>query len=107
MHELWKEVFGIIVLSCDARVADYKFYEDFDWKVHLNLILKPPRLDDNFDKLSTGHLKRNHRILQWIISHVLHLNKGGHSRNDNAKVISYIFFSMKLHCSQNVCHRGM
>lgn len=43
-----------------------------------------PRADDNYDVLSTGHLKQVPHILHWIMFHVLCLNHGGHSRLDQA-----------------------
>lgn len=46
------------------------------------------------DILSTGLLKRDPCILQWIITHVLHPRKGGHSRIDQTEVhLRYILQS--------------
>lgn len=59
----WREVFGIFVLSHQVILSGHAFHPNFDWKSNLNSCLKAPRPNDNFDKLSTGSLKKDPRIL--------------------------------------------
>lgn len=40
---LWKEVFGICVLSHEATMYDHAFHHDFNLRIHLNSCLKAPR----------------------------------------------------------------
>lgn len=79
MQESWKDVFAIFVLSPEPTLSDHAFHPNFDWKSHLNSFLKVPRRDDDVDRLSMILLKRYTHILQWIITHVMHPRKWGHS----------------------------
>lgn len=86
LEATWREVFGISMFSHNANFSDHALHPNFDRKSHLNSCLKAPSSDDSFDKLSTGSLKRDPRILQWIITHVSRPRKGGHSLIDQAEV---------------------
>lgn len=82
MQEQWSEVFGITVLSHEATPYGHSFHADFDMGSYLNSCPKAPQPEDNLVKVSTGYLKRNQRILHWIVTYVLHQRKYIHSRID-------------------------
>lgn len=84
--DLWKDLFGIFVLSNEETLSNHSFHCDFDLRTYLNSCLKAPRTEDNLNKVSTGYLKRNSCILHWIVTHVLRPRKGGHSRIDTTEV---------------------
>lgn len=86
IEDSWREVFDIFVLSHQASFSDHSLHLDFDWKSHLNSCLREPRLDKSLYKLSTDSLKRDPRILHWIITRVLPPRKIGHSWIDQAEV---------------------
>lgn len=58
-------------------VMDIHFHKDYRCRIHTNEMLKAPQTDDNYDALTTGHLKQVHRILHLIAYHVLCLMNGG------------------------------
>lgn len=76
-NDLWKTLFGITaddpdeVDEVDSLVRDLYTHIDFNWNVHLNDILKAPRVEDYYDPITTGHLKMVPRILLWVMSHIL------------------------------------
>lgn len=86
MQESWKDVFGIFMLSHEPTLSDHAFRLNFDWKNHLKSCLRVTRIDDDLDRLSTGLLKRDPHILQWIITHMLRPRKGGHYQIDQVEV---------------------
>ena len=90
--ELWKSLFDIIVVDdndddeVDPLVTDIHTHIHFKWNVHVNELLKSPRLNDCYVAITTGQLKMVPRILLWLVSHVLRPKNGGFSRIDFAKI---------------------
>jgi hypothetical protein len=70
----------------DLLVTDLYTHVNFNWSVHLNEILKDPRVEDYYDPITTGHLKMVPRILLWVVSHILWPKNGGFSRTDNVEI---------------------
>lgn len=92
-----RKLLGIFVLSWHTIFSDHAYHPDFDLKHYFNSSLKAPRPDDCMDIVSTGSLKRIHRILHWILGHVLHPRIGGQSRLDQAEVHLMYLLQHKIH----------
>lgn len=43
-YDLWKSLFGIVIVSVDAEplVTDTNLHQDFKWSTHMNEFLKDP-----------------------------------------------------------------
>lgn len=97
MEDTWREVFGLSLFSNYSTFYDYYFHTNFDLRGYLNSCLKSPSAEDNLAKMSNGYLKKNPRILHWIVTHVLCPRKGGHSRIDIANVHLMYLLQHKVH----------
>lgn len=86
MEDPWREVFGLSMFSHYSTLCDNSFHPNFDLRGYVNSCLKAPRPEDNLAKVPMGYLKINMCILHWIMTHMLHPRKGGHSRINIAKV---------------------
>lgn len=67
-------------------MTDIHTHIHFKLNVHVNELLKAPRVEDCYDVITTGHLKMVSRILLWLVSHVLRPKNGRFSRIDFAKI---------------------
>ncbi|XP_050878980.1 uncharacterized protein LOC127082789 [Lathyrus oleraceus] len=91
-NDLWKTLLGIIVGDADVDdevdllATDLYSHVSFDWSVHMNELLKAPRVEDYYDPITTGHLKMVPRILLWVVSHILLPKNGGFSRINNVEI---------------------
>lgn len=84
-NDLWKTLFGITVGDVDEdddvdpQVTNLYTHVDFNWNVHLNEILKAPRVEDCYDPITTDHLKMVPRPMLWMVSHILRPKNDGFS----------------------------
>lgn len=100
--DMWREVFGLSILSWHATLSDHSYHLSFDMKSYLNSCLKAPRPDHSMDILSTRSLKIIPCILHWIVTHVLYPRKLGNSRLDQDELhLMYLLQNKMFICWPN------
>ena len=60
----------------DLLVTDLHTRVNFGWNVHVNELLKAPRVEDCYDPITISQLKMVPRIFLWVVSPILHPKNG-------------------------------
>ncbi|XP_058785499.1 zinc finger BED domain-containing protein RICESLEEPER 2-like [Vicia villosa] len=69
-------------------IADGDFPANYDHMAYMRSILKDPTvLDKPNETITAEHLKRNPRLLNWIISRIIRPRSGGYSRIERNEII--------------------
>ncbi|CAI8613305.1 unnamed protein product [Vicia faba] len=85
---MWKSLFGILITSDDddknefPKISNTNVHDLFYWRTHSNELLKAPRADNNYENITTDHMKHLPYILNLVVSHILRPKNNGHSRVD-------------------------
>src|SRR4051812_39776834 len=80
-NRAWISIFGLTLLGDEVRIEDGDFPANYDHVAYMKSILKDPAvLDKQNESITAGHLKRDPRLLNWIISRVIRPRAGGFSR---------------------------
>ncbi|CAI8614239.1 unnamed protein product [Vicia faba] len=82
---MWMSILGITI-DDEPMVKESNYHSDFKWRIHSNEKLKTPRASNNKYPIINGCLKKQPRIMHWIVSHILRPKNGGFSRVDVPEV---------------------
>ncbi|XP_058760550.1 uncharacterized protein LOC131633894 [Vicia villosa] len=67
----WISIFGLTLLGDEVRIEDGDIPGNYDHVAYMKSILKYPAvLDKQNESITAGHLRRDPRLLNWIISRV-------------------------------------
>src|SRR3954470_3376016 len=84
----WISIFGLKIVGDEFCMEDGDVPGNYDHVAYMRSILKDPSIIDKPNEtITAGHLKRDPRLLNWIISRIIRPRAGGYSRIEGNEIL--------------------
>src|SRR3954470_22661440 len=84
----WISIFGLKIVGDELCIEDGDVPGIYDHVAYMKSILKDPSVFDKPNEtITAGHVKRDPRLLNWVISRIIRPRAGGYSRIERNEVV--------------------